>query len=143
MNEIDPASLRCHSERFLEMAFRTDRDERIRHPDAYAKNTGDCGDSIEIFLTIHNNKINTISFMIDGCINTRACANMLGDMIENRSIRQAWKITPEDIVRALETLPEESLHCAELAAGSLYRALTRHETFRRDPWKKNYANRAL
>ncbi|MGM0403601.1 MAG: iron-sulfur cluster assembly scaffold protein [Thermodesulfobacteriota bacterium] len=123
MNETDFDFLQAHSERFLEMAFRADRDERLHHPDAYGRNTGDCGDSIEIFLMIQNGRIDTVSFAIDGCVNTRASANMLGDMIEKKTVGEAWKIRPDDIASALETLPEASYHCAELAAGALYRAL--------------------
>ncbi len=138
MNETDFDFLKDHSLRFLEMAFRTDRDERLYNPDASGRNTGDCGDSIEIFLSVKSGRIDSVAFAIDGCINTRACANIMGDMIEGKTVGRAWKVTPEDIAHALESLPEESYHCAELAAGALYRALTRYRTTSREPWKKNY-----
>jgi nitrogen fixation NifU-like protein len=35
---------------FLEMAFRYDRRERIQYPDGYGKRTGECGDTVEMFL---------------------------------------------------------------------------------------------
>ena len=41
-----------HSDHYLEMAFRHDRREAIEHPDGYGKWTGDCGDTVEMFLTI-------------------------------------------------------------------------------------------
>jgi nitrogen fixation NifU-like protein len=34
------------------MAFRHDRREVIEHPDCYERRTGDCGDTVEMFLTI-------------------------------------------------------------------------------------------
>jgi nitrogen fixation protein NifU and related proteins len=138
MNDLNFDWLKNHSDQFLAMAFRTDRDERLYNPDAQGKNTGDCGDSIEIFLTIRHGKISAISFQIDGCINTRACANALGDMVQGKRPAQAWKITPEAIAEALETLPEESYHCAELAAGALYRALRQYQAISRNSWKKSY-----
>lgn len=141
MSETLNDLLKNHSDCFLEKAFRTDRDEVLHHPDAYGKNTGECGDSIEIFLTVKNGIIETVSFHIDGCINTRACANMLGDLVESRTIGEAWTITPDDIADALETLPEQSYHCAEIAAGAMYRALAQHRTIRQDPWKKSYMHR--
>jgi nitrogen fixation protein NifU and related proteins len=141
MNDLNFDFLQAHSDHFLEMAFRTDRDERLYNPDAQGKNTGDCGDSIEIFLTIQHGKISAISFQIDGCINTRACANTLGDMVQNKSPAQAWKITPDAIAEALETLPEESYHCAELAAGALYKALRQYQATSQNTWKKSYVNR--
>jgi len=139
MDNIDFDLLQDHSEQFLEMAFRTDRDGRLYNPDASASNTGDCGDSIEIFFTVdERNVIESVAFAIDGCINTRACANVLGDLIENKPVQHAWSITPEAIAGELETLPAGHFHCAELAAGALYKALTRYRTLNRDPWKKRY-----
>ena len=141
MDETQYHFLKNQSDCFLEMAFRTDRDERLYNADAYGKNTGECGDSIEIFLIIKQGKIRSVSFGIDGCINTRASANMLAELIENKTPAQAWAITPDDIADGLETLPEESYHCAEIAAGALYLALSHYRTINREPWKKNYMPR--
>jgi nitrogen fixation NifU-like protein len=127
-----------HSDQYLEMAFRTDRCEIITTPDGYGKNTGDCGDTIEIFLTLRNDRIEWVSFITDGCINTRACANTVAQMAEKKSIEDAWQITAEDVIAYLKTLPEESFHCAELAVGALYRALADAKRQMRESWKKPY-----
>jgi hypothetical protein len=37
---------------FLEMAFRTDRRERLEKPDGYGKKTGNCGDTVEFFINL-------------------------------------------------------------------------------------------
>ena len=78
-----------HSEHYLEMAFRTDRCEIITNPDGYGKNTGECGDTIEMFLTVVSERIQWISFATDGCINTRACANTVAEMAEKRAFSRA------------------------------------------------------
>ena len=84
------------------------------------------------------NRINRISYLADGCINTHACANTVGHMAEGENFEKAWEITPEKIIAFLETLPAESFHCAELAVGALYRALRNLNEMRRAPWKKLY-----
>ena len=127
-----------HSDHFLEMAFRTDKCEIASHPDGYGKNTGECGDTIEMFLTIINDRIKWASFDTDGCIHTRACANTVVMMIEGKTVLQAWDVTAEKVIHYLETLPQEQEHCAELAVGALYRALTDYQSVRKDPWKKLY-----
>jgi nitrogen fixation NifU-like protein len=127
-----------HSDRYLEMAFRTDRCEIISQPDGYGKNTGECGDTIEMFLTLDTDRIKWVAFDTDGCINTRACANTVAEMVEKKTLEAAWKVTAEDVIAYLETLPEDSHHCAELAVGALYRALTNARMNRRDSWKKLY-----
>ncbi len=112
-----------HSLHYLEMAFRADRRERLESPDAYGKQTGVCGDTVEIFLRIRDNRIESISFDTDGCINTNACANTLACLAEGKDLEYAWEIGPEDIIDYLETLPNDKTHCAELAAGAFYLAL--------------------
>ncbi len=112
-----------HSIQYLEMAFRTDRRERVANPDGYGKHTGTCGDSVEIFLTVGKNKIQAISYEINGCLNTNACANTVADLAIGKTIEEAWEITPEKVVEYLGTLPSAEIHCAEVAAGAFYLAL--------------------
>ena len=130
-----------HSLKYLEMAFRTDKQEIIKHPDGYGKKAGDCGDTVEIFLKARDNIIEMASYYINGCMNTAACANTIVNMVENKTIDQAWDITPEAVAGYLETLPKDHFHCAELAVGALYLALTNLLELRRTQWKKIYKTR--
>ncbi|MFO7560442.1 MAG: iron-sulfur cluster assembly scaffold protein [Desulfobacterales bacterium] len=127
-----------HSANYLEMALRTDKKEIVRKPDGYGKRTGQCGDTIEFFLTIRNGYIQSICFDTDGCINTAACANTVIHLAEGKSVEDAWEITSEDLIDYLETLPSEESHCAELAIGAFYLALTNHQELERTSWKKPY-----
>jgi nitrogen fixation NifU-like protein len=127
-----------HSTQYLEMAFRTDRCEVVEKPDGYGRNKGECGDTIEIFLTFEEDHVKWVSFAADGCMNTRACANTVSVMTEGKTLDDAWKIKVEDVISYLETLPEKSHHCAELAVGALYMALTDCRINRKEPWKKLY-----
>ena len=113
-----------HSLKYIEMALSTDRIEIISNPDGYGKRTGDCGDTVEFFLTCKNNIIESSSFHVDGCMNTIACCNTVSKFIEKKTIESAWNVSPEKIDTFLETLPENHFHCAELAVGALYLALT-------------------
>jgi len=128
----------AHSMRFLEMAFRTDRVGRIHKPDGYGRKTGECGDTVELFVSLTDEIIQAVRFEIDGCVHTHACANAVAEMMEGQSIDAAWNLTPDDVAVFLESLPANHLHCAELATGAFYLALADcHET-RRSPWKKIY-----
>jgi nitrogen fixation protein NifU and related proteins len=127
-----------HSEHYLEMALRTDKRGVVSKPDAYGRRTGQCGDTITFFLTIQNDLIQSISFEADGCLNTLACANTVIHMAEGKKVEEAWEITSEDIIHYLETLPSEENHCAELAIGAFYLALTNYQELKRTPWKKLY-----
>lgn len=130
-----------HSLRFLEMAFRTDKRERIARPDGYGRRTGDCGDTVEIFLEIRGDRITLAAYDIDGCLHTNACANTVVEMIEGQPVERAWEVSPEAVAAALETLPENHFHCAELAVGALYQALANARQMADTPWKKAYRNK--
>ena len=127
-----------HSVRYLEMAFRADRHEKMQRPDGFGRSTGGCGDTVEIYLSVRDNKIVAASYSTDGCLSTNACANTVIELVKGKDVEQAWEITPEDVVAYLETLPPENTHCAELAVGALYRALTNFQELKRQPWRKHY-----
>jgi nitrogen fixation protein NifU and related proteins len=127
-----------HSATFLEMAFRTDKYERVEKPDGYGSKTGICGDTVEMFISGSNGHIQTVSIMTHGCLNTNACANTVAIMAEGKTIEEAWEITPETISDYLKTLPSDHAHCAELAVGAFYLALSDLQKTTRDPWKKMY-----
>ena len=120
-----------HSERFLEMAFSTERRERVTHPDGYGKRTGECGDTIEIFLTARDGMIEFVSYEIDGCMNTNACSAAIGKLVEGKSLEEGWELKPEAVVEYLESLPEHETHCAELACGAFYLALREAQSGRK------------
>ena len=138
MNEKTFDFWQNHSERYLEMAFRSDRREAIEHPDGYGKRTGDCGDTVEIYLAVQEGCVQSVAYQTDGCMNTNACANTVAQLVEGKKITTAWEITPEEVIDYLETLPPEQFHCAELAVGALYRALADYNALRQHPWKKLY-----
>ncbi|QTA91943.1 iron-sulfur cluster assembly scaffold protein [Desulfonema magnum] len=127
-----------HSLHYLEMAFRTDKQERINNPDGHGKKTGVCGDTIEFFLTIRDGCIYSVAFEVNGCMNTNACANTIAHLAEGKTLEEAWEITPEKVTNYLETLPEDHTHCSELAVGAFYLALANHQEIRQNPWKKLY-----
>jgi nitrogen fixation protein NifU and related proteins len=112
-----------HSDTFLTMAYLWDRRKVLEQPDGYGRKTGDCGDTISIYLAIKNGCISQVNFELEGCLNTSACCNALAVLVEGKTLEQAWTLTPNDIICFLETLPIDHHHCAELTAGALYLAL--------------------
>ncbi|MCP3891767.1 MAG: iron-sulfur cluster assembly scaffold protein [Desulfobulbaceae bacterium] len=113
-----------HSDQFLGMAYLYDRREKMENPDGCASKTGDCGDSITMYLQIIEERVEKLTFELDGCINTNACCNVVAELIEGKPLESCWQITPTDIIDYLRTLPADHHHCAELAVGTLYLALS-------------------
>jgi len=96
---------------------------RMKEPDSVAIITGSCGDTMEIFLIIKENKITDVRFMTDGCGASIACGSMITRMIKGKAIDNVKKITNIDLIDALDGLPEENKHCAKLAVDIVQKAI--------------------
>ncbi|WP_136808062.1 iron-sulfur cluster assembly scaffold protein [Desulfosediminicola flagellatus] len=136
-------SIDGYSERFVQMASSVDRYGALDKPDGYGKKTGDCGDTIEFFLSARTGQVKMLTFQISGCLNTFACANTVSYLAEGRAIDDCWKITPENVLDFLESLPADHHHCAELVVGAFYLALNDYNRNVREPWRKDYFERKV
>jgi nitrogen fixation NifU-like protein len=96
---------------------------RMPEPDARGIVRGWCGDTMEIYLRLDGEKIQAATFMTDGCGPTVACGSLLTKMVTGKSLEDADEILPEDLLKSLGGLPEENIHCAELAVSTLHSAL--------------------
>ena len=107
-------------------------------PDGFARITGPCGDTMEIRLRVRDNKIMNASFWTDGCGPSIASGSMVTEMVKQITIGEAQRISQQDVLTALDGLPEESEHCALLAANTLKEAIKDYLAFKKEPWKRAY-----
>lgn len=97
---------------------------KIEKPDGYGEHISDvCGDEICIYLKIANNIITDIKFLSLGCAASIASGSVLTEMVKEKTVIEAEKITTDDIVKFLGGLPEPKIHCSVLAADALHKAL--------------------
>ena len=89
----------------------------------YAKGVGVCGDAIEVYLSITGRKITDIKHAPQGCTYTVACGSAMSHLAYGKTLEEALKITPEDIEKELDGLPEDHMHCASLAVNTLGEAI--------------------
>jgi len=113
----------------------------IPAPDGYAYLRGDCGDSMEVFLTVRDRRIGQARFDTLGCGFTVACGNAAMELAEGRPLSQALRITPQRIAEVLGGLPSSHEHCAELAVACLKKAIEDSLTRHKESWKNMYRNR--
>jgi nitrogen fixation NifU-like protein len=112
-----------YSDKVIEAFYNPRNLGRMPEPDTCGIVHGWCGDTMEIYLRLNGERIEQASFMTDGCGPTVACGSTLTTMIQGMSLQEASGITPEDLLEALGGLPEESVHCAELAVNTLREAV--------------------
>lgn len=113
--------------------------KRIENPDGYAQVNGSCGDSMEMFLKIKDDRIIDCSFFTDGCGITIACGSMATELAKGKSFTEALAlVSANEILKKLGGLPEEDVHCAQLAAETMRRALADYLFQKKQSWKKLY-----
>jgi nitrogen fixation NifU-like protein len=110
----------------------------LEDANGFARVTGPCGDTMSIWLKVNGDTIISASFMTDGCGTTIASGSMVTEMIKGKSISEAQKTTQHDVLAALGGLPQESEHCALLAANTLKAALRDYIAMKQEPWKRAY-----
>lgn len=138
MSDDNPRTFSEHSRRFQEMVLRTDRNGAQDKADGYGQACSDCGDMIEFFLRLRENRLQLVTFHVRGCVNMVACGNTVSILGEGRSCEDAWRINAADVALYLQTLASAQYHCAELAVNAFRAALADCQRLRREPWKKMY-----
>jgi len=129
---------RVYSEKTIDHFLNPRNLGRIQAADGFGMVTGSCGDTMEIYLMIKNGGIANATFWTDGCGPSIASGSMATELARGKSIAEATKITQDVILNDLGGLPEESLHCALLAANTLREAIRDYLAFKKEPWKRAY-----
>jgi nitrogen fixation NifU-like protein len=113
-----------YSPEVIEEALNPQNLGRMTESDAHATVRGWCGDTMEIYLRLNGDRIEQAAFMTDGCGPTVACGSKLTAMVCGKPLEEAGAVGPQDLLDALGGLPEESVHCAELAVNTLREAIS-------------------
>ena len=127
-----------YSETVIDHAMNPRNLGEMEGADGFAKITGPCGDTMEIWLKVMDGIIIQSTFYTDGCGTSIASGSMVTEMAKGKSITEAPKISQRNVLDALGGLPDESEHCALLAANTLKAAIRDYIAMKREPWKKAY-----
>jgi len=96
---------------------------RMNDPTCSASVKGVCGDEMDFFLVIYNNKIIDVKFWTTGCLSSKVCGLTLVNYVIKKDIYEALTIHPKYILDKLKDLPPEHHHCAILACITFYKAM--------------------
>ena len=105
----------------------------IPAPDGFARVNGPCGDTMEIYLKVRDCRFINASFWTDGCGSSIASGSMVTDLAKEKSLIEARRVTQDDVLDALGGLPEDSRHCALLAANTLKEAIKDYLVLKKEP----------
>jgi nitrogen fixation protein NifU and related proteins len=82
-----------------------------------------CGDMMSITIKVKDDKIDDIKFNTFGCGAAIAVSSMVTEMAKGKTLEEAMKITNDSVAEALGGLPKNKLHCSNLGADALHKAI--------------------
>jgi nitrogen fixation NifU-like protein len=107
--------------------------KELKNPDGIGK-VGNpvCGDLMWVYIKVKKNKqgkeyIEDIGVKTFGCVAAIATSSMITDLAKGKTLEEAKKITRDDIKDALDGLPPIKVHCSNLSADGLHKAIEDYE----------------
>lgn len=104
----------------------------IEHPDGVGwVGNPVCGDMVSFTISVREGRIVDVGFRTFGCGAAIAVSSMVGEMAKGRTLDEAMRISNEMIAGELDGLPVDKMHCSNLGADALHRAIEDYHRRRR------------
>jgi nitrogen fixation NifU-like protein len=85
-----------------------------------------CGDMMTFYVTVKDGRLADVKFKTFGCGAAIAVSSMVSEMAKGKTIEEAMKISNADVAKELGGLPPNKLHCSNLGADALHKAIENH-----------------
>ena len=82
-----------------------------------------CGDVMKLFIKVEDGKIADVKFKTFGCGAAIATSSMVTEMVIGKTLEEALAISNKAVAEALDGLPPNKMHCSNLAADALHKAI--------------------
>ena len=109
------------------MVFPRNAGELIAH-NAFGIINDEHDDTLAIWLKVENDKIVDAAYSGEECITCTACGSVITELARGKTLDEASRIAPEEVLESLEGLPQEDQHCAKLAVDTLRAAVNDFRT---------------
>lgn len=96
---------------------------RMKNPDGWGRVTGECGDTMEIYLKFKDSQVADASYFTDGCASSMVSGSFAAELTLGKTPEELTDITADHVLAAIGRLPEADLHCTTLAARTIQAAL--------------------
>jgi nitrogen fixation NifU-like protein len=82
-----------------------------------------CGDLMTFYIKVEDNRIKDVKFKTFGCGAAIAVSSMVSEMAKGKTLEEAVKITNKMVAHELSGLPPNKMHCSNLGADALHKAI--------------------
>jgi nitrogen fixation NifU-like protein len=86
-----------------------------------------CGDVMKLFIKVKDGRIEDVKFKTFGCGAAIATSSMVTEMVKGKTLEEALTISNKAVAEALDGLPPNKMHCSNLAADALHKAIEDYE----------------
>jgi nitrogen fixation NifU-like protein len=83
---------------------------------------------MEFYIKVDDDRLTDVKYKTFGCGAAIACSSMVSEMAKGKTLEEAKKITNADVAAELEGLPKNKLHCSNLGADALHKAIEDYES---------------
>jgi nitrogen fixation NifU-like protein len=87
-----------------------------------------CGDMMTFYIKVKDNKIDEVKFKTFGCGAAIAVSSMVSEMAKGKTLDEAMQITNASVANELGGLPPNKMHCSNLGADALHRAIENYKS---------------
>ncbi|HOO90482.1 MAG TPA: iron-sulfur cluster assembly scaffold protein [Syntrophales bacterium] len=116
-------AVELYSETLIEHGVNPSNYGPIKDPDGYAKITGPCGDTVEMYLRVQNGTVEDATFNTDGCMFSIAACSAAAELARGKTLAGCIGVNQSAILKHLEKMPADHEHCALLAAMTIQKAV--------------------
>lgn len=96
----------------------------IENPDGVGEvGNPTCGDIMKITIRVEDDRITDIAFKTLGCAAAIATSSITTEMAMGKTLDEAMDITRDLVAEKLGGLPPQKMHCSNLAAEGLHKAI--------------------
>lgn len=82
-----------------------------------------CGDMMTVYIKVEDNVIKDIKYLTFGCGAAIAVTSMISEMAKGLTIEKALDLSNKDVADELGGLPQQKMHCSNLGADALHKAI--------------------
>jgi nitrogen fixation NifU-like protein len=87
-----------------------------------------CGDMMRIFIKVKDGIIVDAKIETFGCVAAIATSSKTTEMAIGMTLEDAKALTRDSVAQALDGLPPQKMHCSNLAADALHKAIEDYES---------------
>jgi nitrogen fixation NifU-like protein len=93
-----------------------------------------CGDMMAFYIKVDDEgHLADVKFKTFGCGAAIAVSSMVSEMAKGLTLEEAKKLTNRDVANELDGLPPNKMHCSNLGADALHKAIEDYESRGRAP----------